>query len=134
MTHMKKDASAKKKRDSAAIQKDWSIYLLLNSVFLFPVLLITEFPDQVVYAIFSVIPELIGMVFFLPYWLIVILYYLFRLMYLHFAVSLGFLGFSVYCLIKEKSWKQFFVILLLTILSAVLNYYWLMHGGPYTVV
>ncbi|MDE7254339.1 MAG: hypothetical protein K2O32_15565 [Acetatifactor sp.] len=133
MAHMKKEVSAKRKRDGTAIQKDWCTYLLLNCIFLFPVLLITEFPDRV-YAIFSVIPELIGMVFFLPYWLLVILYYLFRLMYLHFAVSLGFLGFSVYCLIKEKNWKQFFVILLLTILSAVLNYYWLMHGGPYTVV
>lgn len=33
MAQMKKEASAKKKRDSAAIQKDWCTYLLLNCIF-----------------------------------------------------------------------------------------------------
>lgn len=115
--------------------------------FLFPVLLITEFPDQV-YAVISAISKFISINFFLTYglvetvsgfldltyWCLAFEYSFYRLTYLHFGVLLGFLGFSVYRLIKEKNWKQFFVILLLILLSAVLNYYWLMHGGPYTVV
>lgn len=41
------------KRESAAIQKNCCVYLLLNCFFLTPFLLITQFPDQL-FAIFYV--------------------------------------------------------------------------------
>lgn len=121
------------KRESAAIQKNCCVYLLLNCFFLTPFLLITQFPDQL-FAIFSAMPEWFCMMILLPYWLPVIFYYVFRLMYLHFAVELGFLGFSVYRLTKEKNQTLFCLIVVLTILSSGLNIYLLIHGGPYTVV
>lgn len=133
MKHMEKEISTKKKIDSVAIQKDWCVYLLINCAFLFPVLLITKFPDQA-FAIFSAMPEWLCMVILLPYWLPVIFYYVFRVMYLHFAVELGFLGFAVYRLTKEKNRRLFMMLVVLTILSTALNVYWLTHGRPYTIV
>lgn len=44
--HVQKEAFPKMKRESAAIQKNCCVYLLLNCFFLTPFLLITQFPDQ----------------------------------------------------------------------------------------
>lgn len=135
MTDTKKEHTPKKRKYT--LQQGWCIYLMANCIFLLPVMLLTAVfsrinvphPTGALY----MLSECIGMLF-LGYWIPVILYYLFRLMYLHFALSLGFLGFSVYKLTKEKNGKLFCLILLLTAVSAALNVYWLMNGRSYTIV
>lgn len=112
------------------IQQNCCIYLIINCAFLLPVLLITQ---RVTEPIIVPIVNFLGL-FFLIYWLPVIFYYLFGLPYLHIALSLGFLGFCIYKLVKEKNWKRFFLILFLTIVSIALNLYWLTHGRSYTIV
>lgn len=129
MMHAKKEAPSNKKKYT--FQQHWCTYLIINCAFLLPALLITGFPQ--VRFLMSHMPDFFGALF-LIYWIPVILYYLFRLMYLHFILSLVFWGFSVHKLIKEKNSRQFLLISVLTVLSFALNLYWLMHGRPYTIV
>lgn len=136
MARVKKEASATK----YTIQQYGCIYLLINAVFLLPTVLIRPVLRPLLDMIYSHLPrfainilDCVGMVF-LVWWIPLIFYYLFRLMYLHFALSIGFLVFSVYKLIKEKNIKLFLSVLLLTTVSTVFNIYWLMEAGPYTVV
>lgn len=138
MTRIKKESSAEKKKYT--LQQYGCIYLLVNCIFLLPTVLIRPLLVPLLEMLYHHLPHFalkildgIGMVF-LGWWIPLIFYYLLRLMYLHFVLSLGFLGFSIYKLTKEKNIKLFLLILLLTIVSAALNFYWLTHGGPYTVV
>ena len=138
MTRIKKESSTEKKKYT--IQQCGCIYLLVNCIFLLPTVLIRPLFVSLLDILYSHLPHFalkildgIGMVF-LGWWIPLIFYYLLRLMYLHFTLSLGFLGFSIYKLTKEKNIKRFLLILLLTIVSASLKFYWLTHGGPYTVV
>ncbi len=121
---MKKVFSSKKE----TLQHNWCIYLIINCAFLFPVVLFTQFTQ-----IAEPIVNFLGYLF-LAYWIPIIFYYLFGLTYLHCALSLGFLLFFIYKMIKEKNRELFFPILLLTIVSIAFNIYWLTHGRPYTVV
>lgn len=129
---MKKIFSIKKEN----VQRNWRQYLIINCVFLFPAVLITllrtQFPqiDDFVDLLPKTIGDLLGLII-LPYWLLAIVYHLFGLTYLHCALSLGFLLFFIYKLIKEKCKELFFQVLLLTIVSIVFNIYWLTHGGGY---
>lgn len=110
------------------IQQNWCIYLMINCAFLIPVLLFTQFPQ-----IAEPIVNFLGYIF-LFYWMPIILYYLLGLTYVHCVLSIGFLIFFIYKLVKEKNRELFLPILLLTIVSIALNYYWITHGRPYTVV
>lgn len=112
----------------STVRQLWCTYLMIDCAFLFPVLLFAQFPQ-----IAEPIVNFLGF-FFLFYWLPIILYYLFGLPYLHCALSLGFLGFFIYKLVKEKNRELFFLILVLTIVSMALNFYWLTQGEQYTVV
>lgn len=138
VTRIKKEASTKKKKYT--LQQCGCIYLLVNCIFLLPTVLIRPLFVPLLDMLYHHLPDFalklldgIGMVF-LVWWIPLILYYIFRLMYLHFALSLGFLVFSIYRLTKEKNKKRFVLVLLLTIISAALNFYWLTHGRPYTIV
>lgn len=131
-------ASTKKRKYT--LQQSYCIYLIVNCILLLPTVLIdplrflgdfldSHLPDGVL-----VFYNFIFAAVFLVPWIFVIFYWIFQLMYLHFAVSLGFSVFSVYKLIKEKNTKLFFIILILTVISIILNIRWLMIGGGYCTV
>lgn len=124
-----KDTSEQKR---FTLQQNWCIYLIVNIVFLVPVFMLTQFMDACT-VVFDLIPEPIGMLF-LIYWIPVILYFVFRLPYLHFAVELVFLIYAVCKLIKERTVKIFLMTLVLTAFSVALNLYWLTHGLSYVAV
>lgn len=115
---------------SKNLRHEWYIYLIVNCVFLLPVLLITEFHEIIASIVNVPIANLFGSLF-LVYWIPVLFYYLFGLTYLHCALTFGVLIYFIYKLIKEKNRELVFPVLLLTIVSIVFNIYWLTHGGRY---
>ena len=111
----------KKKR--APLQKQWCEYLIVNIVLLFPVCLFMRFND-LVYALFSWMPDVLSGAIFLPFVMMAVLYGIFLLPWVHIAVEGGFLVFAVYKLWKERNAKLFFITLGLTGTSVLLNVYW----------
>ena len=67
------------------------------------------------------------------YIVMLILYYLFRLTYIHLIGNLGMLVYNIYKLVKEKSLRRFFLSLCVLVLDIALNIYWILNGHIYTV-
>lgn len=114
--------------------QNWCKYLIINCVFLFPPVLITQFPQIVVFlnSLPNTIANILGAII-LPYWLFVMFYYVFGLTYLHCALSFCFLLFFIYKLIKEKirNRKLIFTFFFLTIVCIIFNIFWLTYAERY---
>lgn len=128
------------KKKKYTLQQIYGIYLIINCILLLPTVMISPI-SSLMDILYSHLPhwanvflDYIFVAVFLGPWMLVILYWILQLMYLHFAISLGFSVFSVYKLIKEKNTKLFFQLLFLTIISIALNLRWLMIGGSYCIV
>lgn len=135
--HTKKDPTQKKKIN---LQQVYCIYLISNCILLLPTALIDLFRflgeflrSHLPHEVFIFCDYIFAAIILGP-WILVIFYWILKLMYLHFAISLGFSVFSVYKLVKEKNTKLFLQILILTVISIALNIRWLMIGGGYCTV
>ncbi len=115
--------------------QNWCKYLKINCAFLFPAVLITQFPQIVDFL--NLLPEtiinILGFIIVLPYLLLALVYYIFGLTYLHCALSFCFLLFFIYKIIKEKTGnrKLIFTVFFLTIVCIIFNIYWLTYAERY---
>ncbi len=114
--------------------QNWCKYLIINCVFLLPAVLITLVPQIVNFlnSLPNTIGNILGFIIF-PFWLMVIIYYVLGLTYLHCALSFCFLLFFIYKIIKEKirNRKLIFTFFSLTIVCIILNIYWLTYAERY---
>lgn len=100
------------------IQIGVMVYFVVNILFLLPIVFLNEFKPDVTPAVYIVM---------------LILYYLFRLTYIHLIGNLGVLIYNVYRLVKEKSLRRFLGDLCVLVLDVALNIYWIMNGHIYTI-
>lgn len=94
------------------------IYFVVNILFLLPIVFLNELKPDVAPPMYIVM---------------LILYYLFRLTYIHLIGNLGMLVYSIYKLVKEKSLQSFILSLCVVVLDMALNIYWILNGHIYTV-
>lgn len=105
-------------KNRSYVQIGLMVYFVVNILFLLPIVFLNEIqPDAA--------PPM--------YIVMLILYYLFRLTYIHLIGNLGMLVYNIYKLIKEKSLRSFFGTLCVLALDVVLNIYWILNGDIYTV-
>ena len=100
------------------VQNGWMIYFVVNILFLLPMVFLNELKPDVAPAM---------------YLAMLILYYLFRLTYIHLLGNLGMLVYNSYKLVKEKSLRRFMGALCVSVLDVVLNIYWIINGHIYTI-
>ena len=100
------------------VQNGLMIYFVVNILFLLPMVFLNELKPDVA-------PTM--------YLAILILYYLFRLTYIHLIGNLGMLVYSIYKLVKEKFLQSFIWSLCVVALDMALNIYWVFNGHIYTV-
>lgn len=93
-------------------------YYVVNILFLLPIVFLNELKPDVA-------PT--------GYIVMLILYYLLRLTYIHLIGVLGMLVYSIYKLVKEKSLQLFWKIACVFVLDVALNVYWIMNGYGYTI-
>lgn len=100
------------------VQIGVTVYFVVNILFLLPIVFLNEFKPDVTPVVYIVM---------------LILYYLFRLTYIHLIGNLGVLIYNVYRLVKEKSLRRFLGDLCVLVLDVALNIYWIMNGYIYTI-
>ncbi len=117
--------------------ENWCLYLKINCVFLFPAVLITFLMQFLPIAEFlgsldGFVVDVFGYLF-LGYWILILLYFIFGVTYLHCALSFCFLLFFIYKMIKEKirNRKLIFTFFSLTIVCIIFNIYWLIYAVRY---
>ena len=105
-------------KNSSYVQIGVMIYFVVNILFLLPIVLLNELKPDVAPPVYIIM---------------LILYYLLRLTYIHIIGALGLLAYSIYKVVKEKSLRMFFGTLCVFVLDVVLNIYWIMNGYIYTI-
>ena len=105
-------------KNRSYVQNGLMIYFVVNILFLLPMVFLNELKPDVTPAM---------------YLAMLILYYLFRLTYIHLIGNLGMLVYNTYKLVKEKSLRRFIGILGVVVLDVALNIYWILNGHIYTV-
>lgn len=105
-------------KNRSYVQNGLMIYFVVNILFLLPMVFLNELKPDVAPAM---------------YLAMLILYYLFRLTYIHLIGNLGMLVYNTYKLVKEKSLRRFIGTLGVVVLDVALNIYWILNGHIYTV-
>ena len=104
------------------LQKIWCGYCVLNIFMLFPGRLM-----MLIYETALDMPWFLG--WLLPFMAFYpVIWYYWKLNYLHIVAGFGFIIFSVYMLVKEKNIRLFLLTIILTVLTSALNLSWIILG------
>lgn len=96
-----------------------SLYLIINSLFVLPVFLLNEIHPDIYPRVYIVL---------------ITMYYIFSLVYVHLFLDIVSICYSVFLLFrKKKSLKIFMTLTFVAIINALLNIYWLINGAIWAI-
>ena len=105
-------------KERICVRDGVTVYFVVNIFFLLPIVFLNEFKPDGVPVIYIVM---------------LILYYLLQLTYIHLIGNFGMLLYNIYKLVKEKSLSRFFWSFCVLVLDVALNIYWIINGYIYTI-
>ena len=105
-------------KNRSYVQIGVMIYFVVNILFLLPIVFLNELKPDVAPPVYIIM---------------LILYYLLQLTYIHLIGAFGLLLYSIYKGVKEKSLRMLLGTLCVFALDVALNIYWIMNGYIYTI-